>query len=226
LIGRALIEVAVAAGCSTVYATGKERQFQTIYDAGGAPLGRDPRLWRSLLSNKVDLIIGIDHSVGKSEINEDHVALLSRSGRLVLLCNPDRDETTVRIHGELIDFFKVNGRKLNLYNVFDAWENELKQCKRDLLHLLKLLFDGSIRPRILESIALNKVARAQDLLAEKKLNGFIICEPWMKAKKKEGYGVGEVYAESASKSMSNESLSIKKDNAGPCEAELLDGKVD
>ena len=206
LIGRALIEVAVAAGCSTVYATGKESQFQTIYDAGGAPLGRDPRLWRSLLSNKVDLIIGIDHSVGKSELNEGHVALLSRNGRLILLCNPDRDDPTMRIHDELIEFFKINGRKLNLYNVFDAWENELKQCKRDLSHLLKLLIDGSIRPRILESIALNKVARAQDLLSEKNLNGFIICEPWMKGKKKEGFGAGEVYVESASKSASCESI--------------------
>ena len=220
LIGRALIEVAVAAGCGTVYATGKENQFKTIYDAGGAPLGRDPRLWRSLLSNKMDLIIGIDHSVGKSEISEDHVALLSRNGRLILLCNPDRDEPTIRIHEELIDFFKVNGRKLNLYNVFEAWENELKQCKRDLTHLLKLLIDGSIQPRILESIGLNKVARAQDLLSEKSLNGFIICEPWMKGKKKEGLGIGEVYAESASKSTSYESLAILANNTEPCEVEI------
>lgn len=224
LIGRALIEVAVAAGCGAVYATGRERQFQAIYNAGGAPLGRDPRLWRSLLSNKVDLIIGIDHSVGNSEINEDHVALLSRNGRLILLCNPDRDETTIRIHNELIDFFKINGRKLSLYNVFDEWENELKQCKRDLSHLLKLLVDGSIRPNILESIALNKVARAQDLISEKKLNGFIICEPWMKGKKKEGFGVGEVYAESASKSTSHESLTIKTNNTEHCEDEISENQ--
>ena len=212
LIGRALIEVAVAAGCGTVYATGKEKEFQTIYDAGGAPLGRDPRLWRSLLSNKVDLIIGIDHSVGNSEIDEDHVALLSRNGRLILLCHPDRDETTMRIHNELVEFFKINGRKLNLYNVFDAWENDLKQCKRDLTHLLKLLIDGSIQPRIMESIALNKVARAQDFLSEKKMSGFLVCEPWMKGKKKNVFGIGDVYAESASKSASCESLTLKTDD--------------
>jgi NADPH:quinone reductase-like Zn-dependent oxidoreductase len=212
LIGRALIEVAVAAGCSKVYATGKEKQFQTIYDVGGAPLGRDPRLWRSLLSQKVDLIVGIDHSVGDSEINEDHVGLLSRNGRMILLCNPDRDEATLGIHNELVDFFKINGRKLSLYNVFDAWENELKQCKRDLTHLMKLLVEGSIRPNILEIIALNKVARAQDLLQGKMLPGFIICEPWMKGKMKNGYGPNHVYAESASKSTSQESLTIKTNN--------------
>jgi NADPH:quinone reductase-like Zn-dependent oxidoreductase len=200
VFGRALIEIAVAAGCNTVYATTKEKHFQKIYDAGGAPLGRDPRLWKSILGEKVDIIVGLDDYLGNSEISEDHFGLLSRNGQMVLLCSPERDASTTCLQKELVDEFKIKGKKLTFYSVFDAWEQELKQCKRDLTHLLKLLSEGCIHPFILESITLNKVARAQDLIEGKKLNGFIICEPWIKGKKKQEVRDNEVYAESASKS--------------------------
>jgi NADPH:quinone reductase-like Zn-dependent oxidoreductase len=218
VFGQALIEVAVAAGCSTVYATGSDKQFPAIYEAGGAPLGRDPRLWRSLLSQKVDILVGIDNSVGVSDFIEEYLKLLSRNGRMILVCSPDRDEPTTQVHDALIELFKINGRKLTLYNVFDMWERELKQCKRDLTHLLKLLGDGSIQPNILESITLNKVARAQDLMEGKKVNGFLICEPWIKGKRKREVISNQVYAESASKSASQEFVAtVNTMNSDHCE---------
>jgi NADPH:quinone reductase-like Zn-dependent oxidoreductase len=148
----------------------------------------------------VDIIVGIDDSLRGSEIPQEHIGLLSKNGRMVLLCSPERDESTSRLHKELVQAFKINGGKLFFYSVFDAWEQELKQCKRDLTHLLKLLVEGSIKPYIVESITLNKVARAQDLIEGKKLSGFIICEPWIKGKKKQEVLNNQVYAESASKS--------------------------
>jgi NADPH:quinone reductase-like Zn-dependent oxidoreductase len=216
VFGRAFLEIALAAGCSTVYATSKEKHFQTISDAGGAPLGRDPRLWKSILAEKVDIIVGIDDTLGNSEITDDHFGLLSRNGRMVLLCSPERDESTSRLQNELVEEFKSNGKKLTFYSVFDSWEQELKQCKRDLTHLLKLLSEGCIRPFILESITLNKVARAQDLTDGKRLNGFIICEPWIKGKRKQEVLSNEVYAESASKS-SQELSTVCSKNCAHCE---------
>lgn len=201
VLGQALIEVAVAAGSGTVYATGKERQFPAIAEAGGAPLGRDPRHWCSILAKKVDVVVGIDNSIGKSELKQEHLELLARGGRVVLMCKPDRDDSTAVDLEELAELSKT-GRKLFHYNVFDAWEGDLKQGKRDLTHLLKLLADGLIRPKILERIPLNRVARAQDLIDGKKLNGFILCEPWIKGKKKGEAMESDVYAESASSSKS------------------------
>jgi NADPH:quinone reductase-like Zn-dependent oxidoreductase len=202
VLGRALIEVAVAAGCGTVYATGKEKQFDAITQVGGAPLGRDPRQWRSTLVRKVDLVVGIDNSVGASELKDEHIELLARNGRVILLCGPNSEDKTPLDLDELAELSKT-GKKLYHYNVFDAWEADLKQGKRDLTHLLKLLADGSIRPKILERIPLNKVAKAQDLMEGKKLNGFILCEPWIKSNKKKGEVTDcNVYAESASKSSS------------------------
>eukprot|EP00543_Licmophora_paradoxa_P019326 CAMPEP_0202464512 /NCGR_PEP_ID=MMETSP1360-20130828/62160_1 /ASSEMBLY_ACC=CAM_ASM_000848 /TAXON_ID=515479 /ORGANISM="Licmophora paradoxa, Strain CCMP2313" /LENGTH=118 /DNA_ID=CAMNT_0049087837 /DNA_START=6 /DNA_END=359 /DNA_ORIENTATION=+ len=64
------------------------------------------------------------------------------------------------------------------YDVFDSWKNNLETCKRDLSQLLKLLRRGVIRPRVLDRIPLDKVARAQEIVASKKLQGYLVCEPW------------------------------------------------
>ena len=203
VIGRALIELATAAGCEKVYATGKEKQFDAIRGCGGAPLGRDPHQWSSVLANKVDIVVGNDNTVGTSELREEHMHLLARNGRVVVLCAPNDNRQTVVDLDELAEMTANTGRKMIHFNVFDAWELDLKQGKRDLTHLLKLLRDGLIRPKILECIPLNRIAKAQDLLEGKKMNGFVLCEPWILGRKKNEVlsGTnGEVYAESASKS--------------------------
>lgn len=200
-LGQALIEVAVAAGCDTVYATDKEKQFDAIVKAGGAPLGRDQHQWCSILAQKINMIIGIDNSIGKSELKQEHVELLARNGRVILLCRPDLGiQTAIDLdkHPEL----SRTGRKLLRYNVFDSWEEDLKQGKRDMTHLVKLFGEGLIRPKIIERIPLCRVAKAQDLMEGKKLSGFVLCEPWIKGRKRNEMldSAVTVYAESASKS--------------------------
>jgi hypothetical protein len=183
-----------------VYATGKDKQFLAIREVGGAPLGRDPMQWGSILERKIDIIIGIDNSIGKSELKKEHLELLGRNGKIVLLCAPDREVKDVIELDELAEITENTGRKLFHYNVFEAWYADLKQGKRDLTHLLKLLAEGSIQPKILERIPLSRVSKAQDLMEDKKLSGFIICEPWIKGKRKAFIPGTTVYAESASKS--------------------------
>lgn len=183
-LGRALVELALAAGCGTVYATGKQKQYKDIQKMGGAPLGRDPLQWSSILQGKVDLVVGIDESIGKTELQAEHMPLLTTNGKVVLLCAPDLEKDTVinlEEHTEAASTF--SGRKIHMLNLFDSWEEDIKPCKRDLTHLVKLLADGSIRPKILEKIPLSKVAKAQDLMEGKKVHGFIICEPWMTGRK-------------------------------------------
>jgi len=208
-IGRALIEVAKAAGCKNIYATGKDKQFDAISSCGGAPLGRDPHQWASILSRRVDIVVGNDNTVGTSEIREEHMHLLAKNGRAVVLTAPNNEHRQVVNLDDLAELRSNTGRTLVHYNVFDAWDTDLKQGKRDLTHLMKLLADGLIRPKILERIPLNRVAKAQDLLEGKKMNGFVICEPWILGRKKNEVltdmdGV-QVYAESASKSTGIES---------------------
>ena len=73
------------------------------------------------------------------------------------------------------------------FDIFEQWENNLELCKKDLVHLLKLVQQGELHPKILDRIPLSKVARAHELLESKRLTGFLICEPWMQSKKRAIY---------------------------------------
>ena len=81
---------------------------------------------------------------------------------------------------------KLKG-KSHAYDVFRQWEKDLPLCKADLEHLFKLLEKGAISPTIVDRIPLNRVPRAHELLESKRLQGFLVCEPWMKAKQRAVY---------------------------------------
>lgn len=185
-LGRALIEVAVSAGCNMIYATGKEKQFETIYKAGGAPLGRDAHQWGSIMTGRVDIMVSVDDSTGSSELRSEHMNLLKfMDGRLIIVTSPDQDNRSIINLDERTEATaSTTGRKVIHYNVFEAWNSDTKQAKRDLNHIMKLLADDLLHPKILERIPLNRVPKAQDLMDGKKLNGFIVCEPWIKGRKK------------------------------------------
>jgi NADPH:quinone reductase-like Zn-dependent oxidoreductase len=183
VFGRALIELAVAGGSHNVYATGKEKDFETIRKAGGAPLGKNSRQWCSILTQKIDLIVDIDNTMGKSELKIEHLELLSQNGKIVLISAPNGERKANEID-VLSKILEKTECQLYFYNVFDSWDENLRQAKRDLTHLLKLMIDKCFKPTIVEKIPLNRVARAQDILETKKLNGFIVCEPWMATKQR------------------------------------------
>jgi NADPH:quinone reductase-like Zn-dependent oxidoreductase len=183
VFGRALIELAVAGGSHNVYATGKEKDFETIRKAGGAPLGKNSRQWCSILTQKIDLIVDIDNTMGKSELKIEHLELLSQNGKIVLISAPNGERKANEID-VLSKILEKTECQLYFYNVFDSWDENLRQAKRDLTHLLKLMIDKCFKPTIVEKIPLNRVARAQDILETKKLNGFIVCEPWMAPKQR------------------------------------------
>ena len=54
--------------------------------------------------------------------------------------------------------------------------------QRDLAYLLELLEKGTIDPVVRDRLALGKVAKAQALLEAKRIQGYLVCEPWIKSK--------------------------------------------
>jgi hypothetical protein len=48
-----------------------------------------------------------------------------------------------------------------------------------------LLQAGVISPRVLDRVSLKKVAKIQAVLDEKRIQGFIVCEPWIKSMSRE-----------------------------------------
>ncbi|GKY93745.1 hypothetical protein MPSEU_000341600 [Mayamaea pseudoterrestris] len=179
--GRALSELAIAAGCGAVYATAKESQRYIVERSGAVPVNRDPVHWYSLLAGKMDFVICADKGNNElSELKYEHIQTLTRSGKLVVIGPPD-DEGSRVVDLATVDEQSIGTqRKLYHYNVFDHWEENRKQAKRDLTHLLYLLSDLKIAPKILEKLALSKVARAHEVIEKSSLGGFVLCEPWAK----------------------------------------------
>lgn len=180
-VGRALIELAVVAGSGTVYATSKsEKLFTLVEEAGGIPLDKDPHHWYSLLVGKMDLVICVDcENMQMSELKYEHIQTLTKGGRVVLLNGPEYQGERVVDLSKVDDHSRGTSRRLYHYNVFEAWESDMKQGKRDLEHLLELLSKRAIQPKIFERIPLSKVPRAQEVVLKKSLTGFIVCEPWL-----------------------------------------------
>jgi len=183
-LGVALIELARAAGCETVYATGRDKDFDKIGDLGGLPLSRDPRHWISSLAFKMDLVVGLDYPYAKSQLQSEHIQALNRSGKIIIIGGPDQGEKSTFELDSFDERSSVSNRKLHNYNVFDSWDADMRKAKRDLVHLLKLFKDGLLNPKITERIPLDKIAKAHDYLDEKQVNGFIICEPWISGRNK------------------------------------------
>jgi NADPH:quinone reductase-like Zn-dependent oxidoreductase len=180
-VGRALIELSVAAGSRTVYATSKsDKLFPIIEQVGGIPLDKDPHHWYSLLVGKMDIVVCVDcEDMQMSELKYEHIQTLKKSGRIVLLNGPEYQGDKVVDLSRIDQHSKGTSRRLHHYNVFEAWESDIKLGKRDLEHLLDLLSKGLIEPKIFEQIPLTKVSRAQEVVLRKALAGFIVCEPWL-----------------------------------------------
>jgi NADPH:quinone reductase-like Zn-dependent oxidoreductase len=181
-MGRALVEVALAGGAKSVYATGREKDFGLILELGGLPLSQDPNHWLSVMLAKVDVVVSVDAPHARPELKYSHVQTLSADGRLVIIGAPDQgDRATVNLDAYEERDFETK-RRLHNYNVFDAWEADMKTGKRDLAHLIKLFKDDLIKPQIQDRLPLNHVSIAHQYMETKKISGFILCEPWIEIK--------------------------------------------
>ena len=181
-LGRALCELAIAAGSETVYATAKYKKSHLVEEVAGAvPIDPDPHHWYSILVGKMDCVICVDKGNKEaSELKYEHIQTLGRSGKLVLIGAPSNDENKC-VELSTIDEQSIGtNRKLHHFNVFEHWDDNLKESKKDLLHLVHLLRLNKIEPKIVDRLPLTKVARAQEIVETTTPVGFVLCEPWLK----------------------------------------------
>lgn len=186
--GQAITELGIEAGASVVYATAsKVKQFQRIIELGGIPLSDNPAEWLPSINQTVDILIGSTSDLFKDTdpLTYDHLNVLKKKGQLILLSGPGAPNDYPVIHpGKapcLVDVFKIL-KRAQKHNVFENWERDMKQAKRDLAHLLGLLHKGVLKPKILEKIPLSKVSKAEEIIEARRLHGVIICEPWIQDK--------------------------------------------
>lgn len=195
-MGRAIIELALHAGVTSIYATCKKKHWQTLTSYGVLPLSQDPDDWIQRIEGTIDLVLAPNGN-SREDVTPVHFrALLPKQGQLIL-CGR-------RFVGNDIPIDEWKKQQLPLacgrnkalvnilnqsqaYDVYEQWLYKLELCKKDLVFLLGLLERGLLKPEVLDRLPLTKVAKAEDLLESKRLPGFLVCEPWMRSKKRAVY---------------------------------------
>jgi len=197
-MGKAMIELALHAGVANIYATAKKKHWKTLISYGVMPLSTDPMEWMQRVAGSMDLVLAPNGNL-REDVSPVHFrALVPKYGQLVISGRrivgndiPITDwkkelQTPTLSCGKSKALQKILRNSIS-YDVHESWEKNLNLCKKDLSHLLTLLKRNTIRPEVLDRIPLNKVAKAQELLEKKRLPGFLVCEPWMKSKKRAVY---------------------------------------
>jgi NADPH:quinone reductase-like Zn-dependent oxidoreductase len=186
-LSRALMEVANAGGVECCYVLVEKDEFEATSKFGAIPLSKDPQQWLTLVGKQIDLLVACnDHDMRTESVTKDHLKALNNEGEVVFIGKPGVDnclpftENSATSASKLI--CKRSRRNLQdrcqSYNVFDAWDKDLQQSKRDLEHLLFLLKNHRVRPQVLQRLPLSKIATAQSIIESKKLSGYFVCLPW------------------------------------------------
>ena len=185
-LGRAIIELSLAAGAEFCYALVKSKQAPSISKLGGIPLSKDPQDWLTLIGRQVHLMVTVIDDIHADHVTKDHLKALNDKGEVVIVGQRRVDNSDNIIPNEpppsgirLICKPQKKRNRSKSYNVFDSWELDTKQGKRDLEHLLSLLEHGRLNPEVLDRIPLSKTAKAQAIVGNKKLSGHIVCKPWL-----------------------------------------------
>lgn len=195
-MGKAIIELALAAQAANIYATAKKKHWKTLISYGIMPLSQDAMEWSKRLEGMIDLVLAPNGSRREDILPVHFRALIPKHGQLILCgrrvvgndipINDWKTDQGTLACGKNRALTKMLNKSY-AYDVYEEWQNNLELCKRDLSHLLRLLEGQTIKPDVLDRLPLNKVAKAHELLETKGLPGFLVCEPWMQSKKRAVY---------------------------------------
>lgn len=194
-LGHAIVELASAAGVEKILATSTPKHFPHLRSLGIIPVSDDPTLWYDQLDGMIDLVIV---SNANEEVVSEHFKVLNETGHLIVVGQrlgsgmPIGDwEKHNHISARNLVCKRNRTRIVSMidrthdYNPFRQWEQDLRKSKKDLIHLVKLLEKGEIKPNVLDRIPLSKVAKAQEMVeSQRHPAGFLVCEPWLRNKKR------------------------------------------
>jgi NADPH:quinone reductase-like Zn-dependent oxidoreductase len=182
--GRAIGQLALIGGADCVYATARSKHAQKLCTFGILPVSNDPLDWCARLAGKIDVVIVLSETLSPL-----HYKVLAESGQVIVMAHANGDFCLETDRSESKAALLVCTRNKSLsrwqshnYDVYLEWDRNLKRCKADLQHLVRLLQERSVLPYVLDRIPLTKVPRAHEMIELKKLPGFIVCEPWLVSK--------------------------------------------
>ena len=197
-MGMAIIELALHAEVACIYATAKKKHWNKLVSHGVMPLSQDPLDWIKRVEGTVDLVLAPNGTYREDVAPIHFRALRPNHGQLVL-CGRRVVGNDIPIQdwkqGQYQTILSCSKNraltrilnKSHSYDVYEEWEHNHDLCKKDVQHLLRLLMLGSITPKVLDRIELEKVGKAHEVIESKRLPGFLVCEPWMNSKHRAVY---------------------------------------
>lgn len=188
MVGQAMIELAFLAGASTIYVTAREKHHDFLRSLGTIPLSMDVEEWLPSVEGRMDLVVDAYCTNHFSET----VDALNSSGKMVCIrTKSSMLENDPGLLWEAEAFLTKMGMsslsQTFAYDVYESWDENIDLCKDDMMHLFGLLKKGLVEPPIADCLPLTKVPQAHKLFETKRIQGFFVCEPWLKKKQKAGF---------------------------------------
>jgi NADPH:quinone reductase-like Zn-dependent oxidoreductase len=176
-VTHAVVQLAKNAGALKIFAVAKFKHFDHLASIGVSPLNHDATVWLKSMTGKVDIIIS-----SENDAEEMPYELLNGGGQVIVFKSSSKNGFNDLLLQPKRGLLCGRKGRATLYDVYEEWDNNLGSCKSDLQHLVHLLECRKVEPNVLDRIALDKVAKSQEIMASRLLSGFIVCEPWLVGK--------------------------------------------
>jgi NADPH:quinone reductase-like Zn-dependent oxidoreductase len=131
--GRAVVELANAAGATLIYAPCKAKHRERVRAMGTCPLGLSKVEWMPLLNKKLDLVI--DTTIELSGKEENYFSALSEKGQYLFIgrTQNDVDKIITKWAGSAKLVCSSNrtrmAAQIHSCDVFEKWESNIESCK-------------------------------------------------------------------------------------------------
>jgi synaptic vesicle membrane protein VAT-1 len=184
VMGHAIAQLAFQAGAIAVHSLAERNHFDYLASIGINPIENQIADWKKDMAGKIDVLISSDDDCADVPFK-----LLKGNGQAIILKGTSKrssKDNSLKLKKGFLSCFKSMAvqHRISLYNVHEEWDKNLDFCKLDLQHLIFLIENRKVEPKVLERVSLGNVAQAQELVASKQLKGFIVCEPWLLDKSK------------------------------------------
>lgn len=186
-VGQALVQLALKAGASEVYATGPTSRHRYMKIVMGAkPLPYETEEWLPEVKGQMDLVFDGACQDGY----ESSQAALNEKGKLVtvgMYAKLHAEEPG--LFGAPLSAFLMDAKshwfmsKTQSYEVWSSFKSDPETFKADLEKLFNKLKKNQIHPVIAKRIGLGDVPDAHVFLEKGKARGPIVCLPWKRSPK-------------------------------------------
>lgn len=186
LVGMAIASLAKLSGAKKTFIVCPVQHHGRVKSLGAVPLDEDSKMWPKVLKKKVDVMIETSNIQTTAHLTNMQ-RYLKASGRLVRLGTPSVAaalpqskpfQLPVRLENFCTQLYLSFLARASFYEVFYSVEKNQAMFKSDLSHIVNLLSQRKIRPKIEKFILLQDVAECHQEVEKFQLDGAIVCEPW------------------------------------------------